>query len=92
MIGGMTAMGGGNGTTQDIHAEATLANGARAAVDAVVRLGGMPTGGPPYRVLHWRYGDLGQEAPGTRGGSAGGTATAAGGARRAGRGLRKGAG
>ncbi|MBB6184154.1 general secretion pathway protein GspK [Oleiagrimonas soli] len=66
ILGGMTAMGGSNGNTQDIHAEATLPNGARAAVDAVVRFGGMPTGGAPYRILHWRQGDVGQETPGAR--------------------------
>ncbi|GAB3031217.1 MULTISPECIES: type II secretion system protein GspK [Oleiagrimonas] len=72
IIGGMTAMGGGNGNTQDIHAVATLPNGVRAAVDAVVRFGGAPSGGAPYRVLHWRYGEAGQASSDARGASRGG--------------------
>lgn len=78
LSGVLAGIGGGGGATPNIHVVAKLSHGSRAALDVVLRLGGVATGGRPYEVLHWQQGTLDGPA-GT--GSGNGSGSAAGGRR-----------
>ncbi|QWT19163.1 general secretion pathway protein GspK [Bacillus sp. NP157] len=55
--GGGTALGGGNGVTHTIHAEAILDDGTRSSLTSTIRLRGIRSGSQPYAILRWREGD-----------------------------------
>jgi len=51
------SVAGATGVTHSIRSEATLADGTRAVLRAVVRLRGAQAGSQPYAVLRWQEGD-----------------------------------